>query len=90
MGTFILPLYLVKSSNPSMEAHLAHSNMPGMAKTNKRRIEKMRAKKNTIVIVKQIGLKTLLKMGKDCQLKVISRDNFEKTGSNHRKEALCH
>ena len=44
-----------------------------MTKTKVRRIEKVRAKTNGIIIVQQINIKTLLRMGRDCQMMVICR-----------------
>ena len=38
----------------------------GMTKSKVRRIEKARAKRNGIIIIQRIDIKTLLKMGRDC------------------------
>ena len=51
--------------------------MPGMTKAKVRTIEKMRARRNGIIIVKGINIKTLLKMGRGCQMKVIFRCQLE-------------
>ena len=71
------------------EGSLKSRNKPGMAKTNVRRIGKVRAKRNGIIIAQQINIKTLLKMGRGCQMMVICRrfseisgDTFEKTNCN--------
>ena len=72
-----------------MEPNLKSRNRPGIAKTNMRRIGKVRAKRNGIIIVQQINIKTLRKMGRDSQMMIIcrrfseiSRDTFEKTNCN--------
>ena len=73
MGTFISPILMYESSVVSMEYHLMKRNKPGMTKTKVRRIEKVRAKMNGIIIVQRINIKTLLRMGRDCQMMVICR-----------------
>ena len=67
-----------------------------MAKTNMRRIGKVRVKRNGIIIVQRINIKTLLKMGRDGQMMVIcrrfseiSRDTFGKTNCN-QEYTFCH
>ena len=57
----------------SMEVHLTNRNKPGMTKTKARRMEKVRIKMNGIIIVQPINIKTLLRMGKDCHMRVICR-----------------
>ena len=68
-----------------------------MTKTKVRRIEKVRAKRNGIIIVQGISIKTLLRMGRDCQMMIIcrrqyeiSRDTSEKTDGNQEYSTLCH
>ena len=68
MGTFISPV--LKFSVISMETHLYNRNKPGMTKTKVRRIGKVRAKRNGIIIIEGISIKTLLRMGRDCQMMV--------------------
>ena len=67
-----------------------------MTKTKVRRIEKVRAKMNGIIIVQRINIKTLLRIGRDCQMMVIcrrlsetSRETFVKTSSK-KEYTLCH
>ena len=60
-----------------MEAHLLNRNKPGITKTKVGRIEKVRAKRNGIIIVQRINIKTLLRMGRDCQMMVICQRLFE-------------
>jgi hypothetical protein len=48
-----------------MVNHLMHRNIPGMAKTNVRKIEKVRAKVNGNIIVPRINIKTWLRIGRD-------------------------
>ena len=62
-----------------------------MTKSKVRRIKQVRANKNGIIIVQQIKVKTLLRMGRDCQVMVIcrrlseiTRDNFEKLSCNQK------
>ena len=72
VGTFISPI--LKSSVTSMETHLPNRKKQGMTKAKVRRIKKVRAKRNGIIIVQQISLETLLKkvkMGRDCQSMVL-------------------
>ena len=54
-----------------MDNHLANRNKLGMTKTKMRRIGKVRATMNGIVIVETINIKTLVKMGRDRQTKVV-------------------
>ena len=61
----------LKSLVISMDLHLKIRNKVGMTKSKARRIEKVRAKRNGIIIVQQINIKTLLRMGRDCQMMVI-------------------
>ena len=79
-----------------MEIHLMDRNKPGMTNTKVRRIEKVRAKRNGIIIVQQIDIKTFHRMEKDCQMIVICRqlseifrDTSEKMSCN-KKNTLCH
>ena len=67
-----------------------------MTKTKVRRIEKVRAKINGIVIVQPIDIKTLLRMGRDCEMMVIcrrlsetSRETFGKK-SFKKEYTLCY
>ena len=62
-----------------------------MANAKVRRIEKVTAKRNGIIIVKGINIKTLFRMGRDCQMMVIcrrlceiSRDTSEKIDFNQK------
>ena len=83
MWTFISPVS--GSFAPVKDNHLLNMNKPVMAKTNMRSIEKVRVKRNGIIIVQRINIKTLPKIGRDCQMMVIcrcfskiSRDTLEK------------
>ena len=49
----------------SMENHLMHRYIPGMAKTKVRRRENVRVKMNGIIIVPKINIKTLFRIGRD-------------------------
>ena len=67
-----------------------------MTKAKVRRIEKIKAKRNRIIIIEGINIKTLLGMGRDCQMSVIcrrlleiSRDMPEKMERN-QEYAICH
>jgi len=71
-----------------MESHLNDKNKPGMTKTNVRRIENVRAKRNGIIIVQRINTKTLLGMGRDWQMMVICRRLSEITRDTSEK-ASC-
>ena len=53
-----------------MDIHLQIRNV-GMTKIKARRIEKARAKRNGIIIIQRINIKTLFRMGRDCQMMVI-------------------
>ena len=53
---------------PSMTSHLMQMNIPGMAKTKARRIERERAKMTGIIIVPRININTLLRIGRDCKM----------------------
>ena len=72
-----------------MVPHLTNRNKPGMTKIKVRKIEKLRAKINGIVIIQRITVKTLLRMGRDCQMMTvcrslpeISRETSVKTSRN--------
>ena len=71
VGTFISPTSKSESCVVNMDNHLANRNKLGMTKTKMRRIGKVRATINGIVIVETINIKTLLKMGQDRQTKVV-------------------
>ena len=80
----------------TMEIHLPHRIKAGMIKTKARRIAKVRAKMNGIIIDQRINIKTLLRIGRDCQIMVICRrlsENFcntlDKMDCNH-EYTLCH
>ena len=94
MGTLISPVSTLAVA--SMDTHLKNRNKAGMTKSKVRKIEKVIAKRNGIIIVQRINIKTLLRMERDCQMTVIcrrlsenSRDNSEKTDCNF-KYTLCH
>ena len=64
-----------------------------MTKTKARRIKQVRAKTNGIIIVQRINIKTLLRMGRDCQmmaicrrLSEISRDTSENLSMDRNQE----
>ena len=83
------------SSAPTKEIHLKNRNKPVIAKTNMRRMIKVRAKRNGIIIIQQINIQTLLKMGMDCEMIVIcrrlseiSRDTLEKEDCS-QEYTLC-
>ena len=68
-----------------------------MTNTKVRRIEKVRAKRNGIIIVEQINIKIFVRMERDCQMMVIrrclsdiTRDNFEKLVPSNQEYTLCH
>ena len=75
-------LPVLNSLTAAMAAHLKIKNIPGMTKAEMRKIAKVRAKRNGIIIVHRINIKTLLKMGRVSQIRVISRrlsENFRDT-----------
>ena len=80
-----------------MEIHLLIRNMVGMTKTSKvSRMGIMIAKRHGIIIVKEIDIKTLPRMERDCQMGVICRrlseiclDTSEKTDVN-QENTLYH
>ena len=85
---------VLKSSVATIESHLANRNKPGMTKTKVRRIEKMREKRNGIIIVQSINIKNFSRRVRDCQVVIcgclsVTRDNFEKMGRK-REYTLCH
>ena len=71
MSTFISPIMKFESLVEIMVPHLTNRNKPGMTKTKVRRIEKMRAKMNGIIIIQRITITALLRMGRDCQMMMI-------------------
>ena len=72
VDTFISSMLMFSESTlPSISAHLNNRNKAGMTKTKVRRMEKVSARRNGIIIVKGIDIKTLLKMGRGCQMMVI-------------------
>jgi hypothetical protein len=48
-----------------------------MTKTKVRRMEKVSGRRNGVIIVNGINIKTLLKMGRGCQMMVIFRREYE-------------
>ena len=56
-----------------MEHHLRNKNKAAMTKSKTRTIGKARTKRNGIIIVQRINFKTLLRIGRDCQVMVICR-----------------
>ena len=79
-----------------MENHLNNRDKLGMTNTKVRRMEKVRAKITGIIIIASINIKSLLRMGKDCQMTVncrhlseIARDTIEKPSCT-KGYTLCH
>ena len=79
-----------------MEIHLQIKNTAGPRINEVRRIGKVRAKINGIIIVQRMNIKTLPRMGRDFQMRgncrrlsEISRDTSDKTVLI-RDNTLCH
>ena len=87
---------ILKSLVSPMEIHLKIRNKPGMTKTKVIKIAKVRMKRNGIIIVPRINIKTLLRKGGDCQMMIICRrlsENFRDTSDKrdcNREYTLHH
>ena len=73
VGTFISPTSTSESSVANTANHLMHKTIPEMVKTRVRRIEKVRAKMNGIIIVPRNNIKTWLRKGRDCTMVICRR-----------------